>query len=651
MSITDIKGNITSANDRFCEVSGYTRQELLGQNHRIVKSDKHPPEFFREMWLTISKGDTWNGEMKNKAKDGSAYWVDATIVPFKDPDGKITQYVAVRTDISRVKFAEQRLKKANNDIATRTEELEKKHAELIKLNKSLKEAETTALSAAQAKSEFLANMSHEIRTPLNGILGFADLLRGNADASSESERQDWLNTIHNSGQHLLRLVNNILDLSKIEAGQMEVERIPCSPHLIVSEAVSVLRPRAKEKGIALELNFDGQLPAMIESDPTRLKQMLMNIVGNAIKFTNEGGVHVVARIINTGDKPMFAVDVIDTGVGIPKRRLDAIFAPFVQADNSMSRKFGGTGLGLAISKRIAHALGGKLSVCSDEGGGSTFTFVVETGSLEGVELIDGQAAEALIHREPSPVVNQNPTLKGRVLIVDDGDTNRRLISLVLDRAGIETANAENGQTAVEMATTDSFDAILMDVQMPIMDGYTATKTLRKRGVKIPIIALTANAMKGEEDKCLKAGFSEYLTKPIVTGQLMKTLSEALSNRAGSEMPPPPEDHSVIPSTLPTDDPDFREIVEEFVERLSQQIEAIQRAREADDLDEVARLAHWLRGAGGMAGYSVFTDPAARLELLANEGKLEQFESLIDDLVDLAGRVVVDSADACQETSP
>ncbi|MCK4660810.1 MAG: response regulator, partial [Phycisphaerae bacterium] len=452
------------------------------------------------------------------------------------------------------------------------------------------------------------------------------------------------------------LINDILDLSKIEADQMEVEHIRCSPHLMISEVASMLRPRAEEKGISLEVSFGTPLPAAIESDPTRIRQLLTNLVGNAIKFTDSGGVHVFVRMLDSGEKPMLTVDVIDTGVGIPNGRLGNVFDPFVQADTSTSRKFGGTGLGLAISKRIAEALGGGLTACSDEGSGSTFTFAVETGPLDGVKMLEGSIVEALSRRESLSDTDHRPTLHGRILVVDDGETNRKLITLVLRRAGLKVTTAENGRIAVDLATTDPFDVILMDMQMPVMDGYTATRALRERDAKLPIIALTANAMRGEEEKCTAAGCSGYLSKPVDADRLLRMLAEVLGNATESLAMPefplrqPLSEGPAIVSTLPTDDPEFREIVEEFVERLSDQLEAMRRAWETDDLIELARLAHWLKGAGGTVGFDAFTEPAAKLEQLSKEEQLEQIESAIADLVELAGRIVVGPADAEQATS-
>lgn len=505
----------------------------------------------------------------------------------------------------------------------------------------------------------VANMSHEIRTPINAILGFTELLMNGAHEGDEQERQDYLATIESSGKHLLELINDILDLSKIEAGQMEFDRINCSPHHIISEVASVLRVKAREKQLCLDYEWSGPVPEVICTDPGRLRQLLINLVGNSIKFTQMGGIHILARLAEDGSERLI-VDVIDSGIGIPSDRISSVFDPFVQADNTVTRRFGGTGLGLPISRKIALALGGDLEVRSESGKGSTFTVTVETGSLDGVRMIESGGVDISIPRmdetkSPQPV-DQLPDC--RILVVDDGDTNRKLIRLLLARSGATVVLAENGQIGYERAMQQPFDVILMDMQMPVMDGYTATAKLREAGLEIPIIALTAHAMSSDEKKCRQAGCSGYLTKPINGARLLKALSEALEGRpesvrstststvgpCGTESHTGADNdetcvtsHSAQPDTangapiysiLPTEDADFLEIVLEFLERLRQKKTELQDAWESRDLSAVAEIAHWLKGSGGTAGFSDFTEPAKELELFARQGRLE---SIIDPL--------------------
>jgi PAS domain S-box-containing protein len=513
------------------------------------------------------------------------------------------------------------------DDVTRLEQNE------IELRKSKEEAE----QANRAKSDFLARMSHEIRTPMNAILGFADILRRGYD-QDEAERREYVETIHSSGQHLLELINDILDLSKIEAGRLEVERSRCSPHRVIREVIDVLSVRAGQKGILLEFDWAGRVPESIETDPTRLRQALTNLVGNAIKFTETGGVRVVARIVSGPWFSKLAIDVIDTGVGIRPEVLGRIFEPFAQADTSITRRFGGTGLGLSISKQIAEALGGGIEVASEFGKGSTFTLTLGVGSLEGVAMVDPRPVEC---DGPSPTPDAEPAacLPGlRVLLAEDGASNRKLIGLMLSRAGAAVDVAEDGRAAVEMALAGQYHVIVMDMQMPVMDGYTAAAELRRRGLRVPILALTAHAMSGDEDKCRATGCSGFLTKPVNMDVLLRTVAEAARVDAAAPARDPVASGPLIRSTLPAEDPEFGAIIEEFIERLHSQVNAIAEAWAKGDLAEVAGLAHWVKGSGGTAGFHALTDPARALERAARENRLDEIAGAVAQLRDLAARV-------------
>jgi len=391
----------------------------------------------------------------------------------------------------------------------------------------LKRSKEIADAANHAKSAFLANMSHEIRTPLTAILGYSDMLRDRDQPPEVIEHE--VDSIIRSGAHLQRIINDILDLSKIEAGQLVIEEIEVQPARIMHDVESIFGSRARDKGLEFEVRYQFPLPRNIISDPTRLKQIIFNLCGNSLKFTEKGGITVTMGYLQ--EDKLLRVQVRDTGIGMNETELNRIFRPFSQADTSTTRKYGGTGLGLCIAKQLAQKLGGDIKVTSEKNVGSTFEFVISVGDVENQDLGYSLEDMQVVNEEEAIVIEPN-SLTGHVLVVEDSPDNQDLISKYLIRVGATVEVVDNGLMAVQKALTDqAYDLILMDVQMPIMDGLSATKKLRESGYTNPIVNITANALKQDKDKCLAAGSDDYLTKPIDVGRFYRVLKRYLKPMA------------------------------------------------------------------------------------------------------------------------
>ncbi|MEN6493944.1 MAG: PAS domain S-box protein [Thermoguttaceae bacterium] len=440
----------------------------------------------------------------------------------RDETGEVVAVRGIGRDITDRKLAEQTLQ--NYTVV------------LESSNKALEEFNAAAEAATRAKSAFLANMSHEIRTPMTAILGFAEVLLGSLQ---NSENTEAARTIKRNGEYLLSLINDILDLSKIEAGKLVIDSTACSPVAILAEVGSLIQVRVAAKNLSLDVEYRGAIPEVIHTDPIRLRQILINLIGNAVKFTEIGQVRVVVAFLEEEGCPKLQFDVTDTGIGMTEEQIARIFQPFTQGDASTHRQFGGTGLGLAISKRLAEMLGGSLSVESTFGKGSTFRVTVATGPLDGIRMIQDPAeTSAKAASANKPCQSPDVKLNGRLLLAEDGPDNQRLIAFLLRKAGAEVVLAENGQVAVEKLLGCSeggqaagpFDVVLMDIQMPVMDGYEATQRIRQAGYEGPIIALTAHAMKEDQQRCLEAGCDAYLSKPIDRTRLLTTVAQFLASR-------------------------------------------------------------------------------------------------------------------------
>ena len=491
-------------------------------------------------------------------------------------------------------------------------------------------AKDAAEAANRAKSAFLANMSHEIRTPMGAILGYADRML--EPDQQPSDRLDCLNTIRRNGEHLLMLINDILDLSKIEAGEMVMEKIACSPARIISEVVSIMRVKSGEKGLKLEVRVDGPIPDRIFTDPTRLRQIIINLVSNAIKFTDAGWVRVFAKLMDRPDaaNPRMNFEVIDSGIGMTSEQMSRLFRPFTQADTSTTRRFGGTGLGLSICKHYAQMLGGELTVDSMLGRGSRFALTLPTGDLKGVAMIS-DCAEA-IQLEASSA-DTNYRLNGQILLVDDGQENRDLLSYYLQQAGAEVTSAENGLIGVEkalaaLAMGTPFDLIFMDMQMPEMDGYSASAKLRGKGYTGAIVALTAHAMATDREKCIVSGCTDYLSKPARKPQLLEMAARFLK-------------HTIALPSLKSDvdDEAVKAFLSTFVAELPKDVARVNSLLEQGNFDHLGETAHRLKGSGGLYGFDTISAAASALEAgLKEQQALEETKKQVNELIDLIRRV-------------
>ncbi len=475
-----------------------------------------------------------------------------------------------------------------------------------------------AESANQQKSLFLANMSHEIRTPLTAIIGFGECLL--TEVNDNAQRKEMTHAIVRNSKHLLKLINGVLDLSKIESNKLQLETIDVNPFHVLTELDSIVGHVAREKGLEFELRYSFPLPTRIHTDPTRMKQILLNVSSNAVKFTAAGKVAITTRFDSTQESLFFTVE--DTGIGMSQEQATRIFKAFTQADASTTRKYGGTGLGLSISKMLAQLLGGDLVCESEPDKGSRFTFILKTGALDASCMVsDLESVAPTANEAMSPTTAMR--FKGRVLLAEDSPDIQKLVSLYLTRCGAEVTVVANGQLAVEIALVESFDLILMDMQMPVMDGIEATTLLRNTGYGLPIVALSANAMKDERNRFMAAGINAFLAKPVELKPFYETLTQYLKTEAHSldSMANP------IGAALSFEqDPEFQRLSQEFQASLPATFEKIIRAIELQDTELVRLTAHTLKGLGGNFGHPRITELAKEVETFAKNGALESAQA-------------------------
>ncbi|WP_439577394.1 ATP-binding protein [Elioraea sp.] len=603
---------IVFLNPAFSVITGYPADEVLGRNCRFLQGRDTDRKAVARVRRAIAAGRSITVEMLNYRRDGSRFWNELRITPVPGPDGMPALFLGIQHDVTARKRAEQALARAKR----------------------------AAERANQTKSDFLATMSHEIRTPMNGVMGTVQLL---LETELTPEQRAYAETARRCGQDLLAIVNDILDISRIESGMLRIECVPFRIAEVVLGVLDLFGATASEKGIGLAAAIAPEVPDTVEGDPHRLRQVLLNLVDNAVKFTAIGGVTV--RIERASAEPFalrFAVS--DTGIGIPTAAQKRLFVRFAQADPSISRRFGGSGLGLTICRQLVRLLGGELGLTSEAGRGTTFAFTLPVRPVAGA----GAAPTRLV--PSAEAVAPGPRgARGRVLLAEDSRSNQLVAAAILRRAGFAVDVAADGEEAVERAAAQRYDLILMDVQMPKLDGFGATAAIRALpppAGAVPIIALTASVLPEDRDRCIDAGMTGYVSKPIDLIALLGAVDQALAGRRGGRRGGDPTGELPLVDRAALDDlrgavepGRLPQLIAVFVEETEARLAELEAARAAGDVAAIGRLAHVLKSAAGTFGAVALARAATLLEETCRDPQAEGAGRLAGELVALARRTL------------
>lgn len=595
--ILDAQGTVEWVNDSFSRMTGIGSATIRGQPLAAMLFDEEGEEDARRQFQRfLEAGRGLSQEIQQRRDDGQPYWLSIGMTPVFNDEGDITRWVGIAHDVTRRREEQQ----------------------------ALEQAKEAAEAASRAKGEFLANVSHEIRTPMNVIIGMTELTLG---TRLTPEQREYLSAVKNSAESLLRLLNDVLDLSKIEAGKLQIEVVPFSLAELVLEVVKLWEPSARQKGLRTAGQMAADLPPVVAGDSVRLRQILFNLIDNAIKFTEQGEVVVAVSLDSrSGDEAHVHFAVRDTGIGIPEHKRDSIFEAFSQADTSTSRRYGGTGLGLAISAQLVSLLEGRLWVESQVGSGSTFHFCLPLAIPAAAAAEDDKPS-----RRRGPLRAKN---RLRVLVADDNPANRLLAARILEKRGHAVCQAADGREALAAAQREKLDVVVMDAQMPEMDGLQATREIRAREktteTHLPIIALTASAMSGDRERCLAAGMDGYISKPINAQELV-TLVETLGSQmrlaklSDQNLPESGDrfDFRTALARLEGDEEIFKEQVVFFLRDAPGLLAAIQEALAAGDAERLRTTAHRLKGLAAAFDAQAVTERAFDLEQRGQRGDLQE----------------------------